>query len=36
MKDIMFDIPSREEIAKVIINENTIKTKEPELINGRR
>jgi ATP-dependent Clp protease ATP-binding subunit ClpX len=32
MKDIMFDIPSREEIAKVIIDENAIKTKEPQLI----
>jgi ATP-dependent Clp protease ATP-binding subunit ClpX len=32
MKDIMFDIPSREEIAKVIIDENAVKTKEPKLI----
>jgi endopeptidase Clp ATP-binding regulatory subunit (clpX) len=34
MKDVMFDIPSREEIAKVIINQETIKTKQPELINA--
>jgi len=32
MKNIMFDIPSREEIAKVIVNKETITTKEPELI----
>jgi len=32
MKNIMFDIPSREEIAKVIVNKETIGTKEPELI----
>ncbi|MCH3962774.1 MAG: ATP-dependent Clp protease ATP-binding subunit ClpX [Clostridium sp.] len=39
MKDIMFDIPSREEIAKVIVDKNTIKDKKPELItveNGKR
>lgn len=34
MKDIMFDIPSREEIAKVIINKDTVETKKPELINA--
>jgi len=32
MKDIMFEIPSKEEIAKVIITENTIRTKEPETV----
>ncbi len=31
MKDIMFDIPSKEEIAKVIINKNTILSKVPEI-----
>ncbi|MHC1720590.1 MAG: ATP-dependent Clp protease ATP-binding subunit ClpX [Clostridiaceae bacterium] len=30
MKDIMFEIPSKEEIAKVIITEDTIRTKQPE------
>jgi ATP-dependent Clp protease ATP-binding subunit ClpX len=34
MKDIMFEIPSREEIAKVIINKDTVETKKPELINA--
>jgi ATP-dependent Clp protease ATP-binding subunit ClpX len=34
MNDIMFDIPSKEEIAKVIIKKETIVTKEPELINA--
>lgn len=34
MKDIMFDIPSKEEIAKVIVNQETISTKQPELINA--
>jgi endopeptidase Clp ATP-binding regulatory subunit (clpX) len=34
MKDIMFDIPSREEIAKVIVKQETISTKQPELINA--
>jgi len=34
MKDVMFDIPSREEIAKVIINKETINTRQPELINA--
>ena len=32
IRDIMFDIPTREEIAKVIIHESTIKDKQPELI----
>jgi len=32
MRDIMFEIPSKEEIAKVIITENTIRTKEPETV----
>ncbi|PJI09479.1 MULTISPECIES: ATP-dependent Clp protease ATP-binding subunit ClpX [Clostridium] len=32
MKDIMFDIPSRDDVKKVIITENTIKTKQPELV----
>ncbi len=32
MKDVMFDIPSKEEIAKVVIHKETIENKEPELI----
>jgi len=32
MKDIMFEIPSREEIAKVIVNRETVEKKIPELI----
>ncbi|MDP4144605.1 MAG: ATP-dependent Clp protease ATP-binding subunit ClpX [Bacillota bacterium] len=32
MKNIMFDIPSRTDVQKVIITENTISTKEPELV----
>lgn len=32
MKNIMFEIPSREEIAKVIVNDDTVKNKTPELI----
>jgi ATP-dependent Clp protease ATP-binding subunit ClpX len=32
MRDIMFEIPTREEIAKVIINEEAINSKKPELI----
>lgn len=32
MKDIMFDIPSREDVKKVIVTENTINTKQPELV----
>ncbi|MBC2579820.1 ATP-dependent Clp protease ATP-binding subunit ClpX [Clostridium sp. DJ247] len=34
MKNVMFDIPSREEIAKVVVNKETITTKQPELINA--
>jgi ATP-dependent Clp protease ATP-binding subunit ClpX len=39
MKEIMFDIPSNEEVAKVIINADTIKTRNPQLVlaeNGKR
>ncbi|WP_298839136.1 ATP-dependent Clp protease ATP-binding subunit ClpX [Clostridium sp.] len=32
MKEVMFDIPSNEEVAKVIINADTIKTRNPELV----
>ncbi|GLC31459.1 ATP-dependent Clp protease ATP-binding subunit ClpX [Clostridium omnivorum] len=32
MKNIMFEIPSREEIAKVIVNDDTVKNKTPQLI----
>ena len=32
MKDIMFDIPSKDDISKVIIKEDTITTKIPEII----
>ncbi|EJO5348420.1 ATP-dependent Clp protease ATP-binding subunit ClpX [Clostridium botulinum] len=32
MREIMFDIPSQENIGKVIVNEECIKTKKPELI----
>ena len=32
MKEIMFDIPSNEQVAKVIVNEDTIKTRNPQLI----
>ena len=32
MREIMFDIPSQENIGKVIINEDCIKTRKPELI----
>jgi len=32
MKEIMFDIPSNEEVAKVIINADTIENRNPELI----
>ncbi|MBP1743320.1 MAG: ATP-dependent Clp protease, ATP-binding subunit ClpX [Firmicutes bacterium] len=32
MKDIMFEIPSREEIAKVIVTKDTVEKKVPELI----
>lgn len=31
MREVMFDIPSKEEISKVIVTEETIKTKKPEL-----
>ncbi len=34
MKDIMFDVPSKEEIGKVIINKDTIETKKPEIVNA--
>ncbi|HAG44976.1 MAG TPA: ATP-dependent Clp protease ATP-binding subunit ClpX, partial [Clostridium sp.] len=30
MKDIMFDVPSREEIEKVIITEESVKDKKPQ------
>ncbi|MBU3127080.1 ATP-dependent Clp protease ATP-binding subunit ClpX [Clostridium tagluense] len=39
MKEIMFDIPSNEEVSKVIVNEETIKTRTPQLVlaeNGKR
>jgi ATP-dependent Clp protease ATP-binding subunit ClpX len=32
IRDIMFDVPSNEGIAKVIVNEDTIKSKQPELV----
>lgn len=32
MKDIMFEIPSNESISKVIINEETVSNKNPELV----
>ncbi|HGG0418428.1 ATP-dependent Clp protease ATP-binding subunit ClpX [Clostridium botulinum] len=32
MREIMFDIPSQENISKVIVNEDCIKTRKPELI----
>ncbi|MCM0649840.1 ATP-dependent Clp protease ATP-binding subunit ClpX [Clostridium swellfunianum] len=32
MRDIMFEIPTREEIAKVVVNEEAITSKKPELI----
>ncbi len=32
MKEIMYEVPSREEIEKVIIHESTLTTKEPEYI----
>jgi ATP-dependent Clp protease ATP-binding subunit ClpX len=32
MQEIMFDIPSKEEVSKVIINEDTLISKKPELI----
>lgn len=39
MKEIMFDIPSNEEVSKVIVNADTIKTRNPQLVlaeNGKR
>ncbi|MGH4052091.1 MAG: ATP-dependent Clp protease ATP-binding subunit ClpX [Clostridium sp.] len=39
MKEIMFDIPSNEQVSKVIINEETIRTRVPQLVlveNGKR
>jgi len=39
MKEIMFDIPSNEQVAKVIVNADTIETRNPQLIlaeNGKR
>ncbi|HEY8892707.1 MAG TPA: ATP-dependent Clp protease ATP-binding subunit ClpX [Clostridium sp.] len=32
MKEIMFDIPSNEEVSKVIVNEETIRTRIPQLV----
>lgn len=32
MRDIMFDIPTKTDIVKVIINEETVKTKQPQLV----
>lgn len=32
MRDIMFEVPSKEEILKVIINEDTVSNKQPELV----
>jgi len=32
MKEIMFDIPSNEQVSKVIVNADTIKTRSPQLI----
>ncbi|MDD3224677.1 MAG: ATP-dependent Clp protease ATP-binding subunit ClpX [Clostridium sp.] len=32
MKNIMFDVPSRQDVKKVIVNEDTLKTKQPELV----
>jgi ATP-dependent Clp protease ATP-binding subunit ClpX len=32
MKNIMFDIPSRNDVKKVIVKEDTIKSKDPEII----
>ncbi|MFT5871770.1 MAG: ATP-dependent Clp protease ATP-binding subunit ClpX [Clostridium sp.] len=39
MKEIMFDIPSNEQVTKVIVTEETIRTRTPELVlaeNGKR
>ncbi|MBU3090848.1 ATP-dependent Clp protease ATP-binding subunit ClpX [Clostridium sp. CM028] len=32
MKEIMFDIPSNEQVSKVIVNEDTIRTRNPQLV----
>ena len=32
MKEIMFDIPSNEQVSKVIVNAETIKTRNPQLV----
>ena len=32
MKEIMFDIPSNEQVSKVIVSEDTIKTRTPQLV----
>lgn len=32
MKEIMFDIPSNEQVSKVIVSEDTIRTKTPQLV----
>jgi ATP-dependent Clp protease ATP-binding subunit ClpX len=32
MKEIMFDIPSNEQVSKVIVNADTIKTRNPQLV----
>jgi ATP-dependent Clp protease ATP-binding subunit ClpX len=32
MRDIMFEVPTREEIAKVIVNDDAITSKKPELV----
>ncbi|MPM92966.1 ATP-dependent Clp protease ATP-binding subunit ClpX [bioreactor metagenome] len=32
MKDIMFEVPSREEIEKIIIHEDTLLSKKPEYV----
>ncbi len=39
MKEIMFDIPSNEQVVKVIVSDETIRTKNPQLVlaeNGKR
>jgi ATP-dependent Clp protease ATP-binding subunit ClpX len=39
MKEIMFDIPSNEQVVKVIVSDETIRTKTPQLVlaeNGKR
>ena len=32
MKDIMFEIPSREEVEKVIVTEESVKDKKPQFV----